>query len=73
MQQELTDLVQGAFPGASVQVLVDGNRAEISVVSDVFADMSRVKKQQAVYACIDEYISDGRLHAVSIKAQAPEG
>jgi acid stress-induced BolA-like protein IbaG/YrbA len=33
--------------------------------------MSRVKKQQAVYACIQEYIADGRLHAVTIKAETP--
>jgi acid stress-induced BolA-like protein IbaG/YrbA len=34
--------------------------------------MTRVRKQQAVYACIDRFIADGSLHAVSIRALTPE-
>jgi acid stress-induced BolA-like protein IbaG/YrbA len=34
--------------------------------------MNRVQKQQAVYACIEDYIADGRLHAVTIKAAEPD-
>lgn len=54
-----------------VQVELDGNRALITVVSPMFAGMSRVKKQQAVYACIDSFIADGRIHAVTIHAITP--
>ena len=54
-----------------VEVIVDGNRASITVVSAVFEGMNRVKKQQAVYACIDSFIADGRLHAVTIRALTP--
>ena len=54
-----------------VQVELDGNRATITVVSPMFAGMSRVKKQQAVYACINSFIADGRLHAVTIQAITP--
>ena len=54
-----------------VNVVLDGNRASITVISDAFADMNRVQKQQAVYACIDSFIKDGRLHAVSISALTP--
>lgn len=54
-----------------VEVVVDGNRASITVVSAVFEGMNRVKKQQAVYACIDSFIADGRLHAVTIRALTP--
>ena len=54
-----------------VEVELDGNRALIRVVSPMFAGMSRVKKQQAVYACIDSFIADGRIHAVTIQAISP--
>ena len=54
-----------------VEVVVDGNRASITVISAVFEGMNRVKKQQAVYACIDSFIADGRLHAVTIRALTP--
>lgn len=71
MQDEIIEKIREEITGAVVAVEIDGNRALIEVVSEYFDGMSRVKKQQAVYACIQEYIADGRLHAVTIKAEIP--
>jgi acid stress-induced BolA-like protein IbaG/YrbA len=71
MQETIVERVADAFPGAAINVELDGNRALIEVASELFAGMSRVKKQQAVYACIQDFIADGSLHAVTIKAQEP--
>jgi len=68
---EISEKITGQFADAVVTVNLDGNRAVIEVVSEAFADMNRVQKQQAVYACIQEYIADGRLHAVTIKTELP--
>jgi len=73
MQEEITRRVLDAIADATVSVAVDGNRAMIDVVSPVFSDLSRVKKQQLVYACIEDLIASGDLHAVTIKADAPAG
>ena len=47
--------------------------AAISVIAvgEMFGELSRVKKQQAVYAPLMEYIADNRIHAVSIKTYTP--
>lgn len=71
MNEEIENAVAGQIPGAEVEVLVDGNRALITVISDTFESLSRVQKQQKVYACIEAWISDGRLHAVTIRALTP--
>lgn len=71
MQEEISALLLSALNNAQVAVSLDGNRALIEVVSTQFDGMSRVQKQQTVYAIIAEYIADGRLHAVTIKAQSP--
>ena len=63
--------LSGTTDDLNVQVELDGNRALITVVSPMFAGMSRVAKQQAVYACINSFIADGRIHAVTIQASAP--
>ncbi len=68
LQQEVEQRVRDALPGSEVTVEVDGNRASIRVASDSFAAMSRVRRHQAVYACIEGLIADGTLHAVSIEA-----
>ena len=71
MDNEISRAIRERMPDAEVQAAVDGNRAVITVVSETFAGMSRVRKQQAVYACIDAFIKDGTLHAVSIRALTP--
>ena len=73
MQEEITRRVLDAIADATVSVAVDGNRAMIDVVSPVFSDLSRVKKQQLVYACIEDLIASGDLHAITIKADIPAG
>ena len=73
MQEEITRRVVDAIADATVSVAVDGNRAMIDVVSPVFSDLSREKKQQLVYACIEDLIASGALHAGTIKADAPAG
>jgi acid stress-induced BolA-like protein IbaG/YrbA len=71
MQEEIVSRVQSAISDAAVNVSVDGNRALIEVESPFFADLSRVKRQQTVYACIEDLIASGELHAVTIKATVP--
>lgn len=72
MNDVITAAIEAGIPGARVEAQLEGNRAVITVVSEVFADMSRVRKQQAVYACIQHLIADGTLHAVSIRALTPD-
>lgn len=72
MQDEVEQKIAARFADADITVQLDGNRAVIRVVSDEFAEMSRVARQQAVYACIQDEIADGRLHAVTIQAVVPD-
>ena len=71
MNEDIATAIRERIAGADVNVVVDGNRALITVVSATFEPLSRVQKQQQVYACIEDYIKDGRLHAVTIRALTP--
>ena len=64
--------VTAAFPDSRVTAVGDGGRMEITVESEAFEGVSRVKRQQLVYAAIDELIKGGELHAVTIVARVPE-
>ncbi|MCD6039156.1 MAG: ibaG [Gammaproteobacteria bacterium] len=50
----------------------DGKHYTAMVISPVFLGKNRIQKQQLVYATLNSYISDGRLHAISIKTFTPE-
>jgi len=67
IQQHLLD----ELDVTEVLVKLDGSHANITVVGDVFAELSRVKKQQVVYAPLKELIASGELHAVSIRTYTP--
>lgn len=45
---------------------------QVIAVSAIFEDMSRVKKQQAIYGPLTEEIATNAIHALSIKALTPD-
>ncbi|TDJ25103.1 MAG: BolA/IbaG family iron-sulfur metabolism protein [Gammaproteobacteria bacterium] len=72
MQKRIIESIHATLAESLVEVELDGNRALITVTSKVFEGKSRVQKQQLVYGCIDEFIKDGSLHAVTIRALTPD-
>lgn len=72
MQKRIIESIQATLAESLVEVELDGNRALITVTSTAFEGKSRVQKQQLVYGCIDEFIKDGSLHAVTIRALTPD-
>lgn len=71
MIEDLQERIESAIPDAVVAVSGEGNRFEIHVVAGAFEGLTRVKRQQAVYAAIGDLISSGAVHAVTIRALTP--
>ena len=70
-EEEIKKRILDGIPGCQVNVVVSGNRAEISVVSESFEGLSRVQRDQAIYKYVNDYISEGTLHALTVIATAP--
>lgn len=68
---EIQTVLMNALPLQEVHVTGDGSHFQIVAVGDIFADLSRVKKQQVIYAPLMEFLADNRIHALSIKAYTP--
>ena len=71
---DISDLearVRNSIDGAEVTVDTDGYYYNFSVVSNLFDGLNQVKRQQMVYAALNDLIADGSLHAVNIKTQTP--
>ncbi|MGA0838673.1 MAG: BolA/IbaG family iron-sulfur metabolism protein [Pseudomonadales bacterium] len=72
MKDTIVSALAAAFPDAEIGVELAGNRAELTIVSGAFAGLSRVRRQQAVYGCIQQFIADGSLHAVTMRVLSPD-
>lgn len=68
---DLESRVRDSIDGAEVKVDTDGYYYNFFVVSDSFEGLNQVKRQQMVYAALNDLIADGSLHAVNIKTQTP--
>lgn len=72
--EEITRLIQDAFPDAKVTVTDlagDGDHYAARVVSSAFAGVPRVRQHQMVYTALDGRMG-GKLHALALTTVTPD-
>jgi BolA family transcriptional regulator, general stress-responsive regulator len=82
---EMLGRLDSAFPGAKIELIDDSEKHRghggynpageshftLLIESPDFAGKSRVERQRMVHAALDELVGN-RVHALSIKAKAPD-
>jgi acid stress-induced BolA-like protein IbaG/YrbA len=68
---EIKKMIEQAISCQSVELSGDGHHFEALIVSDAFEGKRPVARQQLVYAALQEKISSGELHAISLKTLTP--
>ncbi|MDN4502026.1 BolA family protein [Alteromonadaceae bacterium BrNp21-10] len=69
---EIEDLLHSALSLSELKITGEGASFQIVAVGDIFDGVSRLKKQQIIYAPLKQQIADGSIHAITIKAFTPE-
>ncbi|MGY4533836.1 acid stress-induced BolA-like protein IbaG/YrbA [Pseudomonas sp. TE3786] len=64
---EVKSLLEEKLSDTEVNVEGEGCNFQLNLISDELAGMSPVKRQQQVYAHLNPWIADGRIHAVTMK------
>lgn len=64
---EIKDQLAQHFDDAHIEVSGDGSHFDVLIVSDAFTGLRPVKKQQMVYAAINDRIANGSMHAVNMQ------
>lgn len=56
------------------ECIVKGENGNFQVIAvgDIFADLSRIKKQQVIYGPLTDEITSNAIHALTIKAFTPD-
>ena len=69
---EIEKRVRDALGECDVHLEMDGNKAGLLVTATAFEGLSRLKRQQKIYAALGDLISSGDLHAVTMRCQTPD-
>ena len=70
--KEIQALLESTYTFEELHVKGEGSHFEVIAVAEMFVGMNRVKKQQAIYAPLNEHIATNTIHALTIKAYTPE-
>jgi|TARA_R110000751_G_scaffold77159_1_gene155603 acid stress-induced BolA-like protein IbaG/YrbA len=69
---DVKQLIESSLADTEVAVEGEGCNFQLNVISDALAAQSPVKRQQQIYALLNDYIADGRIHAVTMKFYTQE-
>ncbi len=69
---EIARLLAASIADASIDVQGGEGKYQVQVVSNVFAGLNRVKRQQLIYRVLNDHIASGAIHAVNMNLKTPE-
>lgn len=67
--QQIQQLIATQMPEAQVEVSGGEGKFVANVTSDVFEGLMPIKRHKLVYACVNDQIASGELHALTIIAK----
>ncbi|MFT7178092.1 MAG: acid stress-induced BolA-like protein IbaG/YrbA [Oceanospirillaceae bacterium] len=70
--EQVKQIIEQQLAGTQVIPSGEGCSFQVTVIGELFVGLSPVKKQQLVYGCLTDKISDGSIHALGIKAYTPD-
>ncbi len=68
---DVAAMITRHIPDANVTVEGDGYKYQATITSEAFQDLNTMKRHQLVYAALNDAITSGELHALTIKAYTP--
>ena len=68
---QIQQLIEQQMPDARVTVTGDEGKYTAEVISDQFEGLPLIKRHKLVYACVNDEITSGALHALTIISKTP--
>ena len=70
--QQIEQLIKSKMTNARVSVTGAEGKFIADVISDDFEGMPLIKRHKLVYACVNDEITSGALHALTINAKTTQ-
>jgi acid stress-induced BolA-like protein IbaG/YrbA len=68
---EIKALIENGIDGVEANVTGDGSHYQAVVIGECFDGQSMVAQQKMVYATLNEHITSGAIHAITLKTYTP--
>ena len=68
---KIQQLIANCMPDAKVEVSGGDGKFTAEVTSDAFEGLGTLQRHKLVYACVNDEIASGELHALTIVAKTP--
>ena len=68
----IKEILLSGLGDCDIEIEIDGNKVVLNLVSIVFEGLSRVRRQQKVYALLNGMIASGEIHAITMRTQTPD-
>lgn len=65
--EQILKLLRTEFPQCEISVEGGDGKFQITAIGEVFEGLNAVKRQQSVYAVLNEHIGSGAIHAVTMR------
>ena len=69
--EQIQQLIVSHMPDATMEVSGGEGKFIANVTSEVFAGLTTIKRHKIVYASVNNEITSGELHALTIIAKTP--
>jgi len=69
--EQIQQIIASHMPDAAVEVSGGEGKFIANVTSDAFEGLAAIKRHKLVYACVNDEITSGELHALTIVAKTP--
>jgi acid stress-induced BolA-like protein IbaG/YrbA len=70
-EEEIRALLVAGVSDCEIELQTQGNKISLVLVSEQFSGLNRVRRQQLVYKLLDQKISSGEIHAVTMRCLTP--
>ena len=65
--EEIDKALSAEFEGADITAAGADGKYQVRIISDAFAGLNAVKRQQSVYRVLNPHIASGAIHAISMQ------
>lgn len=69
--EKIQQLIASQMPDATVEVSGGEGKFVANVTSAAFDGLTTLRRHKMVYACVEDEIASGELHALTIVAKTP--